>query len=75
MDIYFSYDGQRFVVEGRAYDVGRIVLPDGRLLEASGWLESMPPQPTGLHEINHLFADSTPAEIAQQMNGVVARPA
>lgn len=71
-NIEFVYEGKRHSVESRAYDLNRIVLPDGRVLEASTWLESSPPQPEGLHEIPHLFVSSGLDEIAQMMNGVVA---
>ena len=71
-NIEFVYEGKRYTVESRAYDLNRIVLPDGRVLEANAWLESYPPQPEGLHEIPHLFASLPPEEIARQMNGVVA---
>lgn len=71
-EIEFTYQGTRYTVPSRAYDLNRIVLPDGRVLEATGWLESYPPQPEGLHEVLHLFTSLSPDEIARQMNGVVA---
>ncbi|KKT39036.1 MAG: hypothetical protein UW22_C0002G0012 [Candidatus Gottesmanbacteria bacterium GW2011_GWB1_44_11c] len=70
--IAFKYEGQRFVVDQKAYDLNRIVLPDGRMLEANSWLESMPPQPKGLHEVLHLFKDLEPEEIAKQLNAILA---
>lgn len=71
-EIEFMYEGARYTVPFRAYKLNRIVLPDGRVLEANAWLESYPPQPEGLHEVPHLFTSLSPDEIAYQMNGVVA---
>jgi hypothetical protein len=71
-DITFEYEGRHYTVESKAYDLGRIILPDGRMLEAKAWLESYPPQPQGLYEVNHTFKSMEPAKIAQLMNGVVA---
>lgn len=71
-DIIFGYEGKVYSVGYEAYDKNRIVLPDGRVLEAGGWLESLPPQPTGLYEVPMLTAGMTPQEIAQLYNGVVA---
>jgi len=70
--IRFDWKGKMYKVSMEAYDKNRIVLPDGTLLAANSWLESMPPQPAGLHEINHMFSGSSPEEIAEHMNGVVA---
>lgn len=71
-DITFEFEGKRYTVSSRAYDVPYIVLPDKRLLVAERWLESYPPQPQGLHEVNHTFKAMKPAAIAYTMNGVVA---
>lgn len=71
-EIDFTYDGKKYTVSSKAYDLNCIVLPDRRVLEADKWLESYPPQPVGLHEINHLFQNLSPEEIAHNMNGVVA---
>ncbi len=71
-EIEFTYEDKHYTVPSRAYDLNRIVLPDGRVLEATKWLESSPPQPEGLYEVQHLFTSLPPEEIARQMNGVVA---
>lgn len=71
-EIEFMYEGTRYTVPYRAYDLNRIVLPDRRVLEANNWLESDPPQPEGLREVLHLFTSLPPEEIARQMSGVVA---
>ncbi len=71
-DISFEYEGKKYEVDGSAYDVGRIVLPDGRVLEPAGWFESLPPKPGRIAEVDHVFGQSSPEEIARIMNGVVA---
>lgn len=72
-DIWFTYEGVHYTVSMRAYDLNKIVLPDGRVLESRGWLESLPPQPSGLHEVPCLFSSLSPDETARLMNGVVAK--
>lgn len=72
-DITFEFEGKKYTVSSRAYDVPYIVLPDSRLLQANAWLESYPPKPEGLHEVPSLFAvKMKPAALALTMNGVVA---
>lgn len=72
-DINFAFDGKRYTVSSKAFDLDLIILPDGRAIQASGgWLESYPPQPVGLVEVPHLFQALNPDEIAIQLNGVVA---
>jgi hypothetical protein len=43
--ITFTFDGQLFGVSPAAYETGLIVLPDGRVIVPSQWLESFPPIP------------------------------
>ena len=74
-EITFEFEGRKYTVESKAYDLGRIILPDGRMLEAQAWLESYPPQPQGLHEVNHIFKSMEPEKIAGLLNGVVAKEA
>jgi hypothetical protein len=71
-DITFTYDEKKYSVASKAYDLNLIVLPDGRAIEAEGWLESYPPKPSNLKEVNHLFKNFKPEEIAEKLNGVVA---
>ena len=73
--IFFSFEEMYYTTDAEAYDLNIIVLPDGRVLEVEGWLESNPPKPAGLHETKNLFASKKPEDIAKLMNGVVARPA
>ncbi|HCQ31652.1 TPA: hypothetical protein DIU27_04720 [Candidatus Collierbacteria bacterium] len=71
--IYFSFEGKHFYVPPQAYDLGTMILPDGRAIVASGgWLESLPPQPSGLVEVPHLFKALPVDKIAKLMNAVLA---
>lgn len=65
-NISFTYEGVRYEANMvDCYDLGKnIKLPDGTLLQARGWFESLPPQPAGLTVVQDLFPDelnSTPA--------------
>lgn len=60
--IIFEFDGQRYRVPMEAYDYDFIKLPDGRVLEVDGWLESDPPQPMGLTVLQ--TAEAVVAEVA-----------
>jgi len=71
-DITFEFEGRHYMVEFKAYDLGRIVLPDGRMLEAEAWLESYPPKPQGLH-VSRTFYSMEPEKIVILMNAVVAK--
>lgn len=46
--IRFEFESKMYETDMDFYDVNRCTLPDGRLLMANGWLESMPPRPSGL---------------------------
>ena len=74
-DITFVWKGKNYTVESRAYDLSRIVLPDGTVLQVTSWLESYPPQVGGAEEVNHLFKNLPVADIAKQMNACIAEPA
>jgi len=50
--IEFVWKGRKYQVGQIAYNVNLIRLPDKTLLKVSGWLESMPPKPTGLKAID-----------------------
>jgi hypothetical protein len=47
-DILFTFEGTTYRAPGAFYKTNRVQLPDGRLLHAAGFLETFPPQPTGL---------------------------
>lgn len=70
--ILFTYEGKNYSVDLEAYDLNLIILPDGRALEAETWLESYPPKPKDLREVNHIFKDLKPMEIANKLNGALA---
>ncbi len=72
-EIRFHYDGVNYVVGMQAYDLNKIVLPDGRVLEATGWYESYPPQPDGLVEVPHLFTYLSLGEIAHNLGAAIAQ--
>jgi len=71
-DITFTYDGKKYTVGSKAYNLNLIVLPDGRALKAESWFETYPPIPNGLKEVFHLFKNLKLGEIAKNLNGVVA---
>lgn len=50
MEIKFQWKGQAYTAPMSAYEDNMIELPDGTLLTADSWLESLPPQPRG-HKI------------------------
>jgi len=74
--IVFVFEGKKYTAPDRAYELNRIVLPDNRILEANGWLESDPPMPIELHDTNNMLSDPdlklTSTEVARYVNGVVA---
>ncbi len=69
--IEFVYEGVTYHVSDSAFDVGRIVLPDGRVLELEGWSKMDPPIPTGFTEVSHIFGNLPLGEIAQNMYGIL----
>ncbi len=50
--IQFSFDNEDYQVSNEVYVGNFIQLPDGRVLAATMWLESNPPQPSGLHVVD-----------------------
>jgi hypothetical protein len=71
-NITFEFEGCHYTVEFKAYDLSRIILPDGRMLEPEAWLESYPPKPQGLH-VSRTFRNMKPEKIAILMDAVVAK--
>lgn len=54
-DIHFEYDGAEYSVSGDAYDKDCLIkLPNGKLLSVGMWLESFPPQPADIEEVEDL---------------------
>lgn len=70
--IIFKYEGKNYLVSNKAYDLDRVVLPDGQLLEVEGWKELHPPLPINLRPVNHRFQHLKPAFIAHQTNAALA---
>lgn len=71
--IDFAWKNVPYEVGQEAYDLNKIVLPDGTLLEVGMWLDSMPPQPRELRELSHPYKEKkTAEEIAKIFNGIVA---
>lgn len=50
--IHFEFEGVHYTVDMKAYYTNYIGLPDGRVIESNGWLESYPPQACGLHVVD-----------------------
>ncbi len=47
-DIRFEFEGKTYTAPAGFYDTSLAILPDGRTVTATGWLESLPPKPTGI---------------------------
>jgi hypothetical protein len=47
-EIKFSFEDRVYVAPAEFYDTNRAKLPDGRIVEAGGWFETMPPIPGGI---------------------------
>lgn len=61
--IRFVFEGISYTVPAAFYDSDGCVLPDGRVLRAAGFLESLPPQPQGLHVVDEPAAGLPRAEV------------
>lgn len=57
-EIHVSYEGKKYTVPMAAYDTNLIGLPDGRVLQSAGWLESYPPQHMALSEVTLLSSNA-----------------
>lgn len=49
--ITFLWEDRLYACPQSAFERNRILLPDGRILAATSWFESLPPKPGGLHVI------------------------
>ena len=74
MVITITHEGKTYCVEDAAYNSGKIVLPDGTVLQVNAWHETMPPKPheNSITVIKKLFSGKTPDEIAEFIGGSVA---
>lgn len=70
--ISFEYEGEHYTTSMAAYSKSGIVLPDGRLLRVTLWLESLPPQVGGAVEENHVLDKDDVSAIAEFFNAEVA---
>ena len=52
--IVFEFEGITYECSQLAYRKNKIVLPDGKVLEADDWFEGLPPQPSGLIVVDEL---------------------
>ena len=50
--IQFAFESKNYEVDLCAYESDMILLPDGRMLHVSGWLESCPPKPQSLEIVS-----------------------
>lgn len=52
--IGFEFEEINYLVDFEAYNIGWILLPDGRTIAAKGWLETIyPPFPLQLYVVTH----------------------
>lgn len=51
--ISIFFENKEYAVDMAAYQTSLIGLPDGRILQSDGWLESYPPQPGQLTIVEH----------------------
>jgi hypothetical protein len=69
--ITFEYEGNRYTVGDKAYNLSRIVLPDKRVFQV-GWLESIPPKPRNFVQVSHDLNDRSASLIAIIMKAELA---
>lgn len=66
--ISFVFENEDYQVSLEAYDKNKAIrLPDGRVLDTNGWLESYPPQVMGLHLINDFARQTTDAQVKPKL--------
>jgi len=63
--IHFQFENRNYIVDHKAYDKERVILPDGRVLEIHGWKEAEPPTPIELVEIFHPTVTLVPDVVAR----------
>ncbi len=51
-DIRFMFEGKRYTAPASFYDSGFAMLPDGRVVAATAWLETLPPKPEGIKVVD-----------------------
>ncbi len=66
--IKFKYNGKLYEVSMAVYNENKsIKMPDGKIINVLGWLESYPPQPMGFEIVNDLFQETLLVEIAKEV--------
>ena len=71
-DITFEFEGVTYTVSHEAYGLDKIVLPDSRVIGVEAWVETEPPTPEGLYEIDHAYRDRSVVQVANLMEAVIA---
>lgn len=70
--ITFEYEGVKYEVDMEAYDLGKIVLPNGTLLEVVTWTNEDPPKPLLMHRIYNNYPYSDIRQLANHFDAVLA---
>jgi hypothetical protein len=70
-DIHFTWNGKEYLVNGSAYNLNYIVLPDGTVIRPTIWLDSFPPQLGNAQEVSHVFQHMTAGEVVIHMGSAV----
>lgn len=66
--IKFKYNGKLYEVSMAVYNENKsIKMPDGKVINVLGWLESYPPQPMGFEIVNDLFQETLMVEVAKEV--------
>jgi len=52
MEIKFKFEGCAYTAPESFYETNRFTLPDGRVIAAREWAETMPPRPVKLHVVS-----------------------
>lgn len=66
--IKFKYNGKLYEVSMAVYNENKsIKMPDGKVINVLGWLESYPPQPMGFEIVDDLFQETLLVEIAKEV--------
>lgn len=66
--IKFNYNGKLYEVSMSVYDENKsIQMPDGKVMNVLGWLESYPPQPMGFEFVEDFFPETLNVEVAKEV--------
>lgn len=70
--ITFEYEGVKYEVDLEAYESGKIILPDGTLLEIETWTKADSPTPLVVHRIQHNYLYTDLKDLANHFDAVLA---